>query len=381
MLTPYKIHPIAACYPRLPESECEALKQQIRIHGLQKDIILYDGQILDCYDHARACLELGITPRYTTPEIRDPVEYVIAQNELRRHLTRSQKAVVGEQLARLKPDSPQVTQQIATRLGVGPSTIQKVRYLRINGFGELLLAIAEGRIGVDAARQIAHLEKNNQPAARQSALTGTKDTSPAEPTTDDEQVNEWKAKIEAHRVALSRPDSFPLDAKIPTGESSDEKWVREAIEILRTNQRRIPNLGKFQLDELIHPYTQRIQAYHLNRHNHPRPEGELDPRIVAWVKDVAERMLHQQRIKALELQIKKHHQSKKRVKQPRKIIPLFDAMFRQYWVQEKKLLRYIPVSEFATFRERWLAETAQFFREKAEALNAKGTDSRKTRAS
>jgi len=72
----YQDHP--ACYlPKLSDTEFESLKADIKTNGLNIPIKIYDGLILDGRHRYRACLELGVEPRFEdVPKTEDPYLYV-----------------------------------------------------------------------------------------------------------------------------------------------------------------------------------------------------------------------------------------------------------------------------------------------------------------
>jgi DNA modification methylase len=77
------------------EDEFQALKEDIKKHGLIERIVTLDGQILDGRHRFRACTELGINPSFELFHGKDPIAFVVSKNQHRRHLTSSQKAVIG----------------------------------------------------------------------------------------------------------------------------------------------------------------------------------------------------------------------------------------------------------------------------------------------
>lgn len=91
-----EIHPIANLIPSMSADDYAALLANIRINGLIEPITTFEDKILDGRHRARACEEAGIEPRYRDlPEGVDPLEYVLAENLHRRHLTPEQRAAVA----------------------------------------------------------------------------------------------------------------------------------------------------------------------------------------------------------------------------------------------------------------------------------------------
>jgi hypothetical protein len=57
-------HKAAHVFPALGHSEYQALKADIKSHGLRVPIVLWRGQVIDGSHRLKACQELGIEPVY-----------------------------------------------------------------------------------------------------------------------------------------------------------------------------------------------------------------------------------------------------------------------------------------------------------------------------
>ena len=69
-------------------------------NGLLEPIAVWRGEVIDGRHRLRACAEAGVEPRFSQLEdATDPVEYVLARNEARRHLDDSQRAVAAYKLS------------------------------------------------------------------------------------------------------------------------------------------------------------------------------------------------------------------------------------------------------------------------------------------
>ena len=69
-------------------------------NGLLEPIAVWRGEVIDGRHRLRACLEAGVEPRFSQLEdATDPVQYVLARNEARRHLDESQRAVAAYKLS------------------------------------------------------------------------------------------------------------------------------------------------------------------------------------------------------------------------------------------------------------------------------------------
>lgn len=97
------IHPAANLFPQMGVDEMTALIADIHRQGLITPIVMYRGAILDGrhrYEAIRQLYERGvkIQPCFTEYEGDEPFQFVLSVNLHRRHMTVSQKAVVGLRL-------------------------------------------------------------------------------------------------------------------------------------------------------------------------------------------------------------------------------------------------------------------------------------------
>ena len=92
----YSYHPACKLFPKLPDDQLRDLADDIKRNGLQNPIVLLNGKILDGRNRLAACKIAGVEPRFKEWRGKgSPVEWVISQNLMRRHLSASQKAVVA----------------------------------------------------------------------------------------------------------------------------------------------------------------------------------------------------------------------------------------------------------------------------------------------
>ena len=97
----YTYHPFADVFPLLEGDDFAKLLEDIREHGQREPVILYDGKILDGRNRYRACVELGIPPQFDYSKASTDDEALresVSRNLHRRHLTASQRAMVGAEL-------------------------------------------------------------------------------------------------------------------------------------------------------------------------------------------------------------------------------------------------------------------------------------------
>ena len=97
---PLKSHPAAGAFPLLEGDELQELADDIRAQGLLEPIVVHEGMILDGRNRQRACELAGVEPRYQewVSNGRTPLEFVVAKNLHRRHLTPAQRAAIAAEL-------------------------------------------------------------------------------------------------------------------------------------------------------------------------------------------------------------------------------------------------------------------------------------------
>jgi len=92
-----KYHETSALFPLMEGPDFEALKSDIAANGLREAIWLHpDGSIIDGRNRHRACIETENGPRFRTWDGQGSlVAFVVSMNLHRRHLTSSQRAMIG----------------------------------------------------------------------------------------------------------------------------------------------------------------------------------------------------------------------------------------------------------------------------------------------
>jgi len=96
----YEYHELASLLPLLDDEDFDALVEDIREYGQIEPITLFEGKILDGRNRYKACLELGIevkTKEWTPSELNGltPLQYVISENIMRRHLNVAQRSEIA----------------------------------------------------------------------------------------------------------------------------------------------------------------------------------------------------------------------------------------------------------------------------------------------
>jgi ParB-like nuclease domain len=171
MTTTYGPHELALVFPPMTEPEFAALREDIREHGQNEPITLYEGKILDGIHRYRACQQLGREPRIVRFEgnPRAAAQLVLGRNFHRRHLTTSQRAIVAAEMCKLRPrgnagNSPYLTvAQASALMGVGQDLVSDAKRLLRKGDEEVVRSVRDGLLSVSAAIQ----EERKKTAAAQ----------------------------------------------------------------------------------------------------------------------------------------------------------------------------------------------------------------------
>ncbi len=172
--TQYEIHPAATIFPMMDEVSFAALKADIEKNGQQKWITFYQGKVLDGRNRLRACLELGIEPE--GEEIDDdgsgqfdPYQWVLSMNLHRRHLTESQRAMIGGRLATLRIGhvksqrekdgvpigTPSTSlEESANMLNVARRSVARAKQVLDAGSKEIIEAVDSGALPVSFAAKV-----------------------------------------------------------------------------------------------------------------------------------------------------------------------------------------------------------------------------------
>src|SRR5438132_10361625 len=190
------IHPYAELFQGMSHPEFDRLCGDIAVNGLQDEIVLYEGKVLEGRNRYLACLARMVPPRFReyAGECDSPLRFVVSRNLHRRHLTESQRALVAARLKPLFEEEARQRQQAALKKGsespVGEnslprekheekhkSTQQAAEIMKVSDFSvraadkvhkqgvpQLVEAVAAGKVAVSAAARIAALPAEQQQA-------------------------------------------------------------------------------------------------------------------------------------------------------------------------------------------------------------------------
>jgi predicted oxidoreductase (fatty acid repression mutant protein) len=156
-------HPLSAAFPDLNDEEFQALKESIKNNGQREKIVTFEGKILDGWHRHKACIELGIDPKFGV-FTGNVIDFVLDKNLLRRHLTPSQRAMalatcnawrgIGsnqhDQLSH-QYDTSLSVRELAKKAKVSKVTAQRAKVISVRGNKELQQRVRDGSLSLGKA--------------------------------------------------------------------------------------------------------------------------------------------------------------------------------------------------------------------------------------
>jgi ParB-like chromosome segregation protein Spo0J len=229
-------HPAADCLPWSTDNEeFTSLVDSMRQHGFYQDrpiMVLLDGRIIGGRRRELAAKIAGVQPIYSEIDIpeNEIVNWVVAEDLIRRNLTPSQRAMAMVELAKLNqkganqfsrenkakeeglysPSSPMTIDEIAEQAQVGRNTAKEAAKVKKQA-PELMDAVKEGDLSASTAAKVSDLPK---PARKRVA----------------EAANpKAQAKKELDRAKASPPDEAPEDdaEEVDEEKAAAEEWAKE----------------------------------------------------------------------------------------------------------------------------------------------------------
>ena len=166
-------HEVANIFPLMQGEEYEGLKADIKANGLLEPVWLHPEShtIIDGRNRHRACVDLGIAPKFRYWDGKGSlVSFVVSLNLKRRHLNESQRAMVAAKIASMNEGRPEKTRSIdlvsqekaAEILNVSVPSIKRAKVVQEHGTPELVAAVERGDVAVSAAAVIAQAPPEEQ---------------------------------------------------------------------------------------------------------------------------------------------------------------------------------------------------------------------------
>lgn len=218
LMTQHELHPLCTLFPRMAGAEFAALVADIKANGLRQPITLADGLILDGGNRYRACLEAGVTPKFSEFTGENLVTFVLSANLHRRHMTPGQQAAIvasAQDWAKAQPASrPTKACNVAPLSTAADRASQSGASLRTQKTAD-----AVARKSPELSARVARGEISLPKAAKQIAPKPAKHTEPVAPADGDgpdlaDLVDELQRENELLRaqIAASAADDLKAEA-------------------------------------------------------------------------------------------------------------------------------------------------------------------------
>jgi len=185
--------------PPLSEAEYQALEENIIRDGCREPLSIWQGTVIDGHNRLEICTRLKI--EYRTEEIRgladrsDVIIWIIRQQLGRRNISDFVRVELAQRVKPLlrqkarenqgarndiSPNSAatfaaiDVRREIAVAARVSPDTVRKVQLITEHAAPEVLSAVRQGEISINAASKVVSLSKDEQTAAAMTGPAGLK---------------------------------------------------------------------------------------------------------------------------------------------------------------------------------------------------------------
>lgn len=166
-----EFHELANRFPLIEGEDFQKLIDDIDANGMQAPIILFEGKILDGRNRYRAACE--IAKQRNEPEqyfyfCEDynggaPEAMSISLNVHRRHLTESQRAMLGVDLINAGGSiDPMTNNQVSEKVKVSNSAMKRAKLIEKNGIPEISKMVREGKLSTFAGHIISKLSAKEQ---------------------------------------------------------------------------------------------------------------------------------------------------------------------------------------------------------------------------
>jgi len=238
-MTPLKIHPLALAFPEVDDADFQALKADIKAHGLREPIITLDGQVLDGRTRYQACCELGIQAPSFKYEGTDPVQFVKSANLFRRHLSASQRAAAivacSEWMEAHRPEAP--VKRVALRPVSSPNATPELKVAAAATLSESTAEVEDvsfreaPKSNVEMARE-AKVSVRTITDAKAAHKAGLSDAIRDGALTAEEAATVARGEPAKPRKTKPAPEPAPQAAPAPAVDEGELEELREKIDFL-----------------------------------------------------------------------------------------------------------------------------------------------------
>lgn len=155
-----ELHPLCSLFPEMTATEFAELVTDMKINGFRKNkkIVTLDGKVLEGRNRMNAAEAAGVKPEFEKFKGKDPLDFVIAENFNRRHLTSSQRAMIAADIS-TRRNSDVTTAEAAGKMNVARDSVQTAKKVK-KASKSLAKKVKSGKMSLHAAeKQIASKSK------------------------------------------------------------------------------------------------------------------------------------------------------------------------------------------------------------------------------
>jgi len=193
-----EVHPVADLFPMMTDDELDDLAADIKANGLIHPIVLdAEGRLIDGRNRLAGCQRAGVEPSFSALNGHDPVAFILSTNVSRRHMTKSQLAMVIASAECCNLQHSGGVRQTAGLHGIDPARLSEA-LLVVENEPEYATAVIAGAMPFHQA-----VGKTRQRVAERSV--------------DLDQAEKYRRRLEALRMAA--PD---LGTRVDEGLDIDE---------------------------------------------------------------------------------------------------------------------------------------------------------------
>lgn len=235
-----KQHELSANWPAMVEADYLALVDSIDDLGVLNAVTIFEGQVIDGWNRYRAAQSLGVDcPMVDLDPSIDPVAFVRAQNDKRRHLTPSQRAAAVVKCSTWSPAHrpnkveaastlSKTNKELAKEAGTTTRTISDAKTAQKGG---LIDAVRDGKMTAEAAAKAARGTPAKKRAAEPSKPS--KPEAPQAPSVTPEEESAVQILSEENDRLNDRLAVVAMDAN-PEERAAAETTIADLRALIKT---------------------------------------------------------------------------------------------------------------------------------------------------
>lgn len=282
----YTQHPLSAAFPPMTAEEFQELKDSIDNIGIQNAITVSDGMVLDGWNRYHACTELGMEcPAAELAPGIDARDFVMAQNQARRHVTKAQMAMAVTAVYAWKPlganqhenrvdtECPpsemaasatlpsKTTAELSEISGIHANTIKQAKTVTAQATPAVVDAVKRGELGLPKAAAIAKLPPDQQAEAISKPLPRTVSVVPPPKSSQPDELANLEEGDNTLPEGMTEEDFGPTPEEIAEALAHEaaEKAKRELLEKMIESDDQMATL--FEEAKMLKAQVARLERY------------------------------------------------------------------------------------------------------------------------